>query len=133
MASINATQSGSTLLEVVLAGFLLSLSVVSLATLYGQSAYVLSQAQRYQAAVLLSADFWELAQRQPPLALAQPAARCRKGVLEDAWGAWSQRWQCQLPQARVDLLRTASGLSLQWFDLHPHSDTSADWVVGPLP
>lgn len=133
------SQSGSTLIEVVLAGFLVSLSVLSLTALYGQSAYVLSHAQRYQAAVLFSADLWELTQwhASPELkADFAPDLVCQQAMhwqQVEQWVHWQQRLQCQLPQVQADVSATARGLSLQWFGLKANSSGSADLIFGVQP
>lgn len=134
MSNSVAAQSGATLLEVVVASFLLSVSVAGLSTLYGQSAYVLKQAQQYQLALLFSADFWELMQAvEPPQQLQAPivAVSCplsRQWQDTDAFELWQQRWRCEMSQASVTLQVSAHQSALVWQGLQP--STSVPWVLG---
>jgi hypothetical protein len=128
------TQSGATLLEVVVSTFLLSVSVTGLSSLYGQSAYVLTQARHYQAAIVLSADYWELTQAigllQPrPMRVAADTCEPLQLWLDgDVFEQWQQRWGCLLPQAQVALLVSADRFALAWQGLHPSA--AVDMIMG---
>lgn len=129
-----SVQSGASLLEVVVATFLLAVSVSGLAALYSQSVRVLQQAQQLQAAVLLSADYWELAPAYGPVANLPNTDSGLSCVLAKAWQQpdglqlWQHRRHCALPQASVRLRTTAQGSALFWQGLFL-ADNRA-WVIG---
>lgn len=127
-------QSGATLLEVVVATFLLAVSVSGLAALYGQSVRVLQQAQQLQEAVLLSADYWELTPIHGPIANWPSVDSGLSCVLAEAWQQtdllqlWQHRRHCALPQASVRLQTTAQGTALFWQGLFATENRA--WLIG---
>jgi Tfp pilus assembly protein PilV len=137
MSDSCANQSGATLLEVVVASFLLSVSVMGLRSLYGQSAYVLRQAQQVQAAVFLSADFWELTQsfagprHQLDLTAVEFCDPASTWQQSDAFMHWQHRWRCVLPQASITVHVNAHQYGLAWHGLYPRA--AVDVVLGTHP